>query len=125
MATKLFSFSLCDDNDDCPIVTKVTMYDKRKWETMTMGCYFTKCGNITMMAFGIGGNGSKLCVAEVASYYSSRSNYGKKTKKKIHLKAFANPFYYILANFHHKITLVPSSYFFQFCDISALVIIHK
>jgi len=65
MAMKLFSFSLCDDKDDCPIVTKMTMYDISKWETMTMGCYFTKCGNITMMAFNIGNNGSKLCVAQV------------------------------------------------------------
>jgi hypothetical protein len=102
--TKLFSFSLHDDNDDCPIVTKVTMYERSKWDTMTMGCYFTKCANITMMAFGIGGNGSKLCVAHIASYYSSRLNYGKKLKRNPlkYLKAFANPFYYILANFHHK-----------------------
>jgi hypothetical protein len=39
MATKHFSFSICDENDDYPIVTKVTMYDISKWETMTMGCY--------------------------------------------------------------------------------------
>jgi hypothetical protein len=51
-----------------------------------MGFYFTKCGNITMMAFGIGGNQSKLCVAQVASYYSSKLNYGKKLGKKIHFK---------------------------------------
>jgi hypothetical protein len=50
------------------------------------GLLFTKCGNITMTAFGIGGNGSKLCVAQVTFYYSLMLNYGKKLKKKIHLK---------------------------------------
>jgi hypothetical protein len=46
MATKLFSFSLC--NGTCFLVSKVTMFDEdNKQETMTMGC-FTKCGDMTM-----------------------------------------------------------------------------
>jgi hypothetical protein len=56
MATKLFSFSLC--HGTCFPITKVTMFDEDKQETvtmfdegkqetMTMGC-FTKCGDMTM-----------------------------------------------------------------------------
>jgi hypothetical protein len=60
MATKLFSFSL--RNGTCFHVTKVTMFDEHKQETMTTGC-FTKCGDMTMGAFNVGGDGSKLCIA--------------------------------------------------------------
>lgn len=44
MATKLFSFSLC--NGTSFLVIKVAMFDEDKQETITTG-YFTKCGDMT------------------------------------------------------------------------------
>jgi hypothetical protein len=46
MATKLFSFSLCNGNGTCSLLQRV-MSDEDKQEPMTTNC-FTKCGDMTM-----------------------------------------------------------------------------
>jgi hypothetical protein len=48
----------------------MVMVDGKKWEIVTMNCYFTKCDNMTMVTFGLGGDGSKPCIAPMASFTS-------------------------------------------------------
>jgi hypothetical protein len=85
-----------------PIVTKMVIVDGNKWETLTMNCYFTKCGNMTIVTFGVGGDGSKPCIAPMASYISHwRQIMAKKRKKfKILIKGFS------LASFIHILAIV-------------------
>jgi hypothetical protein len=59
MEMKFLSISFCDNDGAYPTITNMVMVDGKKWEIATTNCYFTKCGNMTMVTFDVGGDGSK------------------------------------------------------------------
>ncbi len=77
MARQVSLFLLPDGDGTSRVVMKLKTSNIGKWEIMTMGRWFRKCGDIGCVPCNTTCNGSTPCIAWVASYASLRSKYGE------------------------------------------------
>lgn len=75
LATTFSLLLLCDGDGTIFPITKVLNSNGGKLEIMTMGCGNNNSDDVTMIVCNVGGDKSRLCLAQMASYSSPNMEY--------------------------------------------------